>query len=285
MSEETAKKPARVRGGRGGKLMYLQVGSGSTALTPDTSEGRLALRDDLRDNGNILGAAVGVFLQDLAGVNVAYFAPLVVPTQINLHLRDAARDVAALRGEGELIRRGRTTMVTTARVFDDANPERLIGYGTISWATMGSTLETPPAELRSTTVTVTDTPQSPLVKWVGGVARADGRGLDLPVVMPELNEPVAPTGPQAPTLHGGPLQVLAEGAARFVAERHLGGRPVVTKDLSTLLLAPARHLPVSAIATVLTADDQSLDCEVQVREHGGEGPTVVLAHVRFEIGQ
>ena len=281
MNKDTLRNTAPGPAGSSMLKIYRQVGCGSTALTPDTAEGRLPIRDDLRDNGNLLGAAVGVFLQDLAGVNVAYHAPLVVPTEVTVHLCDSARDVAALRADGELVRRGRTTMVTRARIVDEAHPDRLVGYGTASWATMASTLDAPPEKLRSTPVTVPETPQPPLVQWIGAVERADGRGLEVREVVPEMREPVALGGPDTQTLHGGPIQILAEGAARLVAERHVGGRAVMTRYLSTHLLSPARRTPFAALATVLSDTNGSLDCQVEVREDGGDGKIVALCYARF----
>jgi acyl-coenzyme A thioesterase PaaI-like protein len=80
-----------------------------------------------------------VFSQDLAGCNIYPIAPMVVPVQIDVHVRDPALDQDELFGTSEIVRLGRTLMVTQARMYAGRDRRRLVAFTQATWLTMNST--------------------------------------------------------------------------------------------------------------------------------------------------
>ena len=74
----------------------------------------MQLRRDLRTPGGLLAAPLGIALLDTAGINVDAIGRCA-PTQIDVTVFDAARDVEAVRFFGEIVREGRSQMFTRAR--------------------------------------------------------------------------------------------------------------------------------------------------------------------------
>jgi acyl-coenzyme A thioesterase PaaI-like protein len=259
--------------------IYRHVGSRSKPLSDDTAEGRLVLRRDLRSPNGPFASAIGIFMQDLAGVNIFRLAPLIVPVQIDIHIRDSAAGVSELTARGEIVRRGRTLMVTRAQI---TGGDRLVAHGTATWATMGSTL-TEPGPWRSTEPDAPDRELPPLLEWLGGQPRAAGDGVDLREVAAELQEPVALGGPSTGTLHGGPLQILTEAAAWQVAQKRAPQERLMIQDFSTLMMSPARAAPFAAVGEIIAAGESSLDCRVEVRDEAGAGKLAAMSLARFSI--
>ena len=259
--------------------IYRHVGSGSKPLSDDSAEGRLALRSDLRGLNGPFASAIGIFMQDLAGVNIFRLAPLIVPVQIDLHIRDAAVGVSELVARGEIVRKGRTLMVTRAQI---TGADRLVAFGTATWATMGSNLAEP-NPWRATQANTPDREVPPLLEWLGAQPRADGTGMDLHEVTAELREPVALGGPSTGTLHGGPLQVLTEAAAWRVAENRFHKDRLMIQDFSTLMMAPARAAPFAAVGEIVSAGASALDCRIEVRDQSGAGRLAAMSFAHFAV--
>ena len=261
--------------------IYRHVGAGSIGTSATTAEGMLPLRSDLRGPNGPLASALAVFLQDLAGCNVFAIAPLVAPVQIDVHIRDRADGASQLVGTSEVVRAGRTLIVTQARVHGADDPERLVAFGQVTFATMGST-RVQPGDPHHTRSTVPEQPVAPLFEWLGARPRSDGRGCDLEDLPPELVEPVTLGGTANPTLHGGPLQILTEMAAWHVASHRLERERLRIEDFSTAMMASSRVAPFAAVGEVLSERAGSIDCRVELREDGGQGRVTAVSYARFE---
>jgi acyl-coenzyme A thioesterase PaaI-like protein len=261
--------------------IYRHIGAGSVGTSRTTAEGTLPLRSDLRGPNGPFASAVAVFLQDIAGCNVFPIAPMVAPVQIDVHVRDGADGASELVGTSEVVRAGRTLIVTQARVHRADEHERLVAFGQITFATMGSTREQP-GDPHRTRSTVPEGPVTSLFEWLGARPRSDGRGVDLEKLPPELVEPVTLGGTDSPSLHGGPLQILTETAAWHVASQRADRERLRIADFSTAMMASSRVAPFAAVGEVLSERAESIDCRVELREDGGQGRVTAVSYARFE---
>ncbi|OJZ76126.1 hypothetical protein BRW65_01455 [Mycobacterium paraffinicum] len=262
-----------------GLQIYQHIGAGSAPTGDDTAEGRLVLRPDLRTATGPWASALAVFTQDLAGVNVFRFAPLLVPVRVEVHLRGDMANEQELVAKGRIVKRSKNTIMTTARIYRGSGGDVPVAYGSIHFATMGSTRETPLGFAR-TQVTIPRHEPPDLLSWIGATAREDGRGYDLTEVSDGLVEGIALGGSAARVVHGGPLQILAEGAAMAVGRSAAAGAPLRIEDFATNFFAPAKSLPLSAIGEVVIATDDSVDIRVEVSNFGGGIASVSEARFR-----
>jgi acyl-coenzyme A thioesterase PaaI-like protein len=268
-------------GERLGQLaIYRHIGAGSTGLTLTTSEGRLPLRPDLRGPNGPLASALAVFSQDLAGCNVYPIAPMVAPVQIDVHVRDPALDQDELFGTSEIVRLGRTLMVTHAHMYAGSDRRRLVAFTQATWMTMNSTRDHP-GEPHQTKITVPAESPPLLLEWLGAKPRPDGSGLDLAELPPALSEPVTLGGLENPAMHGGPIQVLTEATAWHIASQRIPRKRLMIEDLSTAMMAPTRHAPFFTAGEVLYERPGSIDCRIEVRENAGNGRVTAVTFARF----
>jgi acyl-coenzyme A thioesterase PaaI-like protein len=268
-------------------FIYRHIGALSVSDGFDAAESRLKLRPDLRGPNGVYAAPLGVLLQDLSSVTIARFAPLVVPIQLSIRIRQPVPEATELFATGVTHRRGRAVQATEASVYDSADRSRLVAFMTGSWATMGSNQD-PSAEHPGAGTPVEGEPgpgdgSVSLLEAIGATPRSDGRGYELLDVAGPHREPIALGGTGTGTLHAGALQVLIEGGATIVAEQRVPGERLAIEDMSTQFLAPARGTPISSIGEVVFETDTSLDCRVELREEGGAGRLSALAFVRFRI--
>jgi acyl-coenzyme A thioesterase PaaI-like protein len=260
-----------------GLQIYRHIGAGSAPTGDSTSEGRLPLRPDLLTSTGPWASALAVFSQDLAGVNVFRFAPLLVPVRIDVHLRGDAAGESELFGKARILKRSKNTIITTARIYRGTGSDVPLGYSSIHFATMGSSRETP-LDFARTQVTVPRQAPPDLLSWIGATPRDDGRGYDLTEVTEAITEGIALGGSPARVVHGGPLQVLAEGAAMTVAESVAGESPRL-EDFATTFLAPAKHPPLSAIGELVVMTKESVDIRVEVCN--ADGSLAAVSEARF----
>ncbi len=99
-------------------FIYRHIGARSKASGLDVTESRLSLRPDLRSPNGLYGAPLAVLLQDLAWVTIVRLAPLVVPIQINVRIRQQVPDATELFAVGQTNRRGRALQATEAPVYE-----------------------------------------------------------------------------------------------------------------------------------------------------------------------
>ena len=196
--------------GEDGLISYRYLGCSSTALTRDTAEGRMQLRRDLRTPGGLLAAPLGIALLDTAGINVDAIGRCA-PTQIDVTVFDAARDVEAVRFFGEIVREGRSQMFTVAdrrrgapRACDRLRLHELGGAGADP---ARFRLRRPRARRRRCTRSPAPHRRVRVVPRSGGSYVLDG-----------LSARVG-----ADSLHQGPIQVMLEAAALDVARRRRDG--------------------------------------------------------------
>lgn len=262
-----------------GLQIYRHIGSGSAPTGEETAEGRLILRPDLRTKTGVWASALAVFTQDLAGVNVFRFAPLLVPVRIDIHLRGDVTGEQELIAESRIVKRSKNSMITTARIYPGSGGDIPVAYGSIHFNTMGSSRETP-LEFTRTQVTVPAQKPPDLLSWIGAEPRGDGLGHDLNEITCALMEGAALGGSSARVLHGGPLQILAEGAAMAVSQSVVGGDSLRIEDFVTSFFAPAKSLPVSAVGEIVLVTDDSIDTRVEVCNSGGGIAAVSEARFR-----
>ena len=248
--------------GEDGLISYRYLGCSSTALTRDTAEGRMHLRRDLRTPGGLLAAPLGIALLDTAGINVDTIGRCA-PTQIDVTVFDAARDVEAVRFFGEIVREGRSQMFTRARIEDAAHPGRVIGFGSTSWAVMAPT---PPGFVYvDPGPGVADAPDlPPLIDAFGVVPHPGGS-----YVLDRLSARVG-----ADSLHQGPIQVMLEAAALDVARDAAATDAIYAEHTGATLVQRGKTGPFVAIAHVLADNGPTIACLAELRDDG-EGGRIV----------
>ncbi len=248
--------------GEDGLISYRYLGCSSTALTRDTAEGQMRVRDDLRTVGGLLAAPLGIALLDTAGINVDPIGRCA-PTQIDVTVFDAALDVEAVRLFGEIVREGRTQMFTRARIEDAAHPGRVIGFGTTSWAVMAPT---PPGFVYVDPASgVPDSPDLPPLVQAFDVAPRAGSGYVLAGLSPRVG---------ADSLHQGPIQVMLEAAALDPAREAAGTDAIYAEHTGTTIVQRGKTGPFVATASVLSNNGHTIACVAELRDDGEDGRVV-----------
>jgi hypothetical protein len=189
-----------------GQLMsYRYLASRPQLIDGDHAEGWMRFRRDLRSAGGVLASPISIAMLDVAGVNIDRFNILAL-TQIEIDIIDPAIDVAEMHVLGHVTRTARTQVFTEACFYDAARAQRLLGYGTATWAVIAPTPEgfsypAPGAQLE-------DGPDLPnLWEPYGAVRRDDGV-----FVIDSLSPRVGTT-----LLHHGPMSVVLEAASLNIA--------------------------------------------------------------------
>ena len=143
---------------------------------------------------------------DTAGINIDPYYHAAC-THIDVHLWDPGRDVDEVQILGTVRREARTAVFTEALFVDAAQPERLLGAGTVGWSIIGAT---PPGfSYRDPGRGLPDSDDLPtLVAGFGAEEMAHGRfrlgGLST-LVGTEV-------------LHHGPILVMSEASASASAQ-------------------------------------------------------------------
>src|SRR5215203_5875222 len=120
-------------------ISYRYVGCQSVLHDRHHSTGHMRLRSDMRTSAGLLAAPVAIAMLDAAGNNIDRHYHLAL-TQIDVHLFEAAADVARLKTVSEVVREARTQWFTEARFEDDASG-RVIGFGSANWSVINPTPE------------------------------------------------------------------------------------------------------------------------------------------------
>lgn len=243
--------------------VYRYIGCSASPTSEVSALGRLPWRPDLEMDGEPSMAALAVFVQSMAGVNVFPITPMVVPTSVVVHLRDHAEGIEELEGHSEVVRAGRTSAVTSATIVSASDPSRLVAHALATWAFPGGPVEPRGQNRGASAASYEGTYSASLVDWLAPVDHAEG--LAVHDVRPAVAEPVALGGTESRTMHGGPIQILNEASARTHARSSAGSQDVALLDFATYFLAPARDVPLVARAETVARLGDDLDVRVELR--------------------
>jgi len=240
--------------GADGLISYRYLGCSSRALSRHEAVGRMRLRRDMRAARGLLLAPLGIAMLDTAGINVDALAR-VAPTRIDLTLLEQASDVGEIVINGRVLRAGRSQMFTEAQFLDSADPRRVIGFGSTSWAVM--TPVPPGYRYVDPGPGVDDSPTLPALHTAFGAAtRPDGS-----VTLPGLSSHVG-----TETLHQGPIQVLLEAAATEAARPAIGDVPMRVSHSGVSIVRPGRKGPFVARGTVVRSTGQLVACRAELHD-------------------
>ncbi len=253
-----------------GNHLYDHLGVRSKRIDEESGETRMPVNDDVRVPGGLRAAPLGLaFEQGVA--SYLFDKVMAVPSQISLHIRDEGAGVRGIISTTHLVRLGRTLVTVDGRIVDDANPTRLLAYGSIAWSVIGEAPGIPaenahPAEpLPAAGVDV--------IEAAGITPLPDGTGCQIEGITPQT------TGPGG-ILHAGMFQLLCEEAALVAAStatRASKGRAV---DCTYNFMQPGKTGPFVATAEVLCTGEEGVDTRVVVRDLGNNDKVPSLAYVR-----
>jgi acyl-coenzyme A thioesterase PaaI-like protein len=232
------------------------------------SDSTMRLRADLRGAGGPLAAPLGVMQQAASGILIDHM--ICNPTQIEVHVVDPADDVAVLRNHNTVHRLGKRMVFTEGRIVDDANPDRLIAYGNISWAVLGDNpafVYTYPGEGPA------EDPEPDSLRATFNVRpRDDGEY--------EIAEATPPIGTRG-GLHGGTIQILTEAGTTGAAEGATAPGAVAIVDHSTMLIGPSRVGPYMTRSEVTSITNDMVVARTLIIDTGDRDRLVALGQSSF----
>lgn len=119
-------------------ITYRYMGCSSVLVDRHHAQGRMSIRRDMRlPGGALLTAPIAIAMLDTAGINIDPYYHAAC-THIDVHLWDPGRDVHELQILGTVRREARTAVFTEALFVDAAQPERVLGAGTVGWSVIGA---------------------------------------------------------------------------------------------------------------------------------------------------
>jgi acyl-coenzyme A thioesterase PaaI-like protein len=250
---------------------YRYLASRPKALGRDNAEGRMRFRHDLRSPGSVLGAPLAIAMLDVAGINIDCVNILAL-TQINVNLLDPALDVEEVYMTGRMIHQARTAVFTEARMFDSANLDRVIGFGTANWSII---VPTPPGfQYPEPGKGIDDSPAAPPL-WTeyDGRRRDDGR-LEVRGLSDEFG---------TDRLHHGPIQVVTERAGYEAVAAHADSANLQLDTFNTTILRPCRVGPFVCTPEVLPGNGNTVGVRVEMHDEGNDGRLVAANFLRYTI--
>ena len=250
---------------------YRYLASRPKALGRDHAEGRMRFRHDLRGPGSVLGAPLAIAMLDVAGINIDCINILAL-TQINVNLLDPALDVQEVYMTGRMLNQARTAVFTEARMYDSANLDRVIGFGTANWSVI---VPTPPGfEYPEPGVGIPDSPDAPEL-WTeyDGRRRDDGR-LEVRGLSEEFG---------TDRLHHGPIQVVTERAGFEAVASHAGTTSLALETFSTTILRPCRVGPFVCTPELLAGSGDSVGVRVEMHDEGNDNRLVAANFLRYRV--
>jgi acyl-coenzyme A thioesterase PaaI-like protein len=250
---------------------YRYLASRPKALGRDDAEGRMRLRHDLRGPGSVLGAPLAIAMLDVAGINVDCVNVLAL-TQINVNLLDPALDVAEVYMTGRVIYQARTAVFTEARMYDSANLDRVIGFGTANWSII---VPTPPGfRYPEPGEGIDDSSDAPEL-WTeyDGRRRDDGR-----LEVRGLSEAFG-----TDRLHHGPIQVVTERAGYEAVAAHAGTTYLRLDTIDTTILRPCRVGPFVCTPEVLPGSGSTMAVRVEMHDEGNDNRLVAANFLRYTV--
>ncbi len=257
-------------GSRGVLMSYAYLASRPRAIDRTHAENLLEIRPDLRTpTGAALAAPLAIAMLDTAGINVDPVNILAL-TQVNVNVIDCALDVHDVYLAGQVTTEARSQIFTEARMYDGADRERAIGFGTANWSVI---CPTPDGfvypEPGNGVEGLTEVP--PLPQAYTGIRRDDGLW-EIPGLRPEIG---------AERLHHGPMLVMTEAAALDVAAHVLGTDALSVDGLQMTIVAPGRVGPFVATPVFVTKSADTVGCRVELRDRGRDGRLVAATFVRM----
>ncbi len=250
-------------------VSYRYLGCSSVLTDRYHAEGRMRIRPDLRTGGGtLLAAPVAIAMLDTAGINIDGYYHAAC-THIDVHLWDAARDVAELRTFGSVVREARTAVFTEARFEAADRPGRVLGMGTVGWSIIGPT---PPGFTYTNPGTgVEDAPGPPPLSDAYDARPLDSGGY----IIDGLSERVG-----TEVLHHGPMLVASEAAAIDAIVEASGTRHLVVQTLSVRLVRAGRQGPFVTTAEVISGRDGTFASRTEVRDRGADNSVVATGLLR-----
>jgi acyl-coenzyme A thioesterase PaaI-like protein len=245
------------------------MGCSSVLVDRHHAQGRMSIRRDMRlPGGALLTAPIAIAMLDTAGINIDPYYHAAC-THIDVHLWDAGRNVDEIQILGTVRREARTAVFTEATFVDAAQPERVLGTGTVGWSIIGAT---PP----------------------GFSYRDPGPGLpdssDLPALAAGFGaEEVGPgrfrlgglsglVGTEV--LHHGPILVMSEAAATALAHSRGAPADLWISTASLRLVRAGRKGPFEVTAEALGRQTSAAVGTLMVDENAG-GTEIATGLFRF----
>ncbi len=251
-------------------MTYRYLASRPHMLDRTHAEGLMALRPDLRTAADaVLAAPLAIAMLDVAGINIDRLWILAL-TQIDVEVLDPATDVGEVYLSGQVIKEARSQIFTEVRIYDSADRDRAIGFGTANWSVICPTPEgffypEPGRGVEG----MTDVP--PLWQAYTGRRRTDGL-LEIPGLRPEIG---------TDRLHHGPMLVVTEAAALQAAAEAVGTDALAVEHLGVTIVAPGRSGPFVATPVFVQVRADTVGCRVELRDEGRDSRLVASAFVRM----
>ncbi|MGO8863233.1 MAG: hypothetical protein ACLQRH_21090 [Acidimicrobiales bacterium] len=221
-------------------ITYRYVGCSSVLVDRQHARGRMSIRRDMRlPGGALLTAPIAISMLDTAGINIDPYYHAAC-THIDVHLWDPGRNVDEIRVLGTVRREARTAVFTEALFVDDAQPERVLGAGTVGWSIIGAT---PPGfSYRDPGPGLPDSADLPsLAAGFGAEEVGDGRF--------RLRGLSGLVGTEV--LHHGPILVMSEAAAAASAQARGTPEDLWISTASLRLVRAGRKGPFEVTAEPL----------------------------------
>jgi hypothetical protein len=251
-------------------ISYRYLASRPRAIDRTHAEGLMEIRSDLRTPaGAVLAAPLTIAMLDVAGINVDRIWILAL-TQTNVEILDAGADVGEIYLRGQITSEARSQIFTETRIYDAADHDHLIGFGTANWSVICPTPEgfqypAPGCGVEK----MTELP--PLWQAYTARRRADGL-LEIPGLRPEIG---------GERLHHGPMLVVTEAAAIEAAAEALGTDALAVEHLGLTIVAPGRSGPFVARPVLVAVREDTVGCRIELRDGGRDDRLVATAFVRL----
>lgn len=253
-------------------IVYSYVGAASRALDEHTAEGILELRPELRHAGGLLAAPLGLMSTSGTGVTVHIHAA-GAPTRIDVHMYESGEGVERVRVDTKLLRVGRSQVFGEARFTDADNPDRHLGYSTVSYVATGP--GTGKLENREPAPYVGPARnERPITEIYGGVPRPDG-GFDIPDLPSRLRS--------GGRIHSGTMEILGEAAGMAAAKLKTGVERMRTEHMSTTILSAGRGGPFSINPEVLATGDDFAICRMELIDHANDDRLLAVVRTRYRL--
>jgi acyl-coenzyme A thioesterase PaaI-like protein len=253
-------------------MPIIEIGDGSAALP--TTRGSFTAPSHVVDADGRLESGMLASLTDSIGGLTSGLACLpdwIVTT--NLSMRRSSDALTGARGTGNLtvdtqvMRRGRSSVVTRSTVTDGDNHEVATSWMTCAVLTPAGG---PPPFVRPVTLNSYEPNPDPLFlqspEEFFALEAGDAPGMLLLQPAPHLRNPWG-------ILHGGSVAHLLDNAARcaVAGTRDPGPTPgIIVSDLTIHYMNPGRDGPIVAAATVIGGTDEDILVRVTAHDAGAE---------------
>jgi hypothetical protein len=251
-------------------MSYRYLASRPHPIDRSHAEGLMEIRADLRTSaGAVLAAPLTIAMLDVAGINVDRIWILAL-TQTNVDILDKGADVGAVYLRGHITSEPRSQIFTEARIYDAADRDRVIGFGTANWSVICPTPEG--FQYPEPGSGVDQSNELPPLWQAYTGRRRDDALLEIPGLRPEIG---------TDRLHHGPMLVVTEAAAIEAATEALGTGKVAVEHLGMTIVAPGRTGPFVARPVLVATHADTAGCRVELRDQGHDDRLVATAFVRL----